>query len=89
MKLWRLARTVRVAVNPHHQIGKIFIVSATGASGAPALSAGGLAGMVDALKQFDANGQALHAVKSVATGMTHALETKPRKPDVDVLANGK
>jgi hypothetical protein len=51
---------------------------------------GGITGMVDALKQFDANGQALNGGgKTLSTAAFTALDTKPRKPDADILASGK
>ena len=64
------------------------LVEHTGARAAPALVKD-MAGMVDALKQFDANGQALHGLKVTAASALTTLETKPRRPDVDILANGK
>ena len=50
---------------------------------------GGITGMVDALKQFDANGQPLNGGKALSAASLTALETKSRKPDVDILASGK
>ena len=63
-------------------------VGLAGATSIPVL-AGNLVGMVDALKQFDANGQALHGPKMSAAASASTLESKPRRPDVDILANGK
>jgi hypothetical protein len=64
--------------------------SATQLTTAPPITGAGLTGMVDALKQFDANGQPRLATGMSAEAVATTLNTTAiNKPTTDILATGK